>query len=242
MEIRDYFISRKGTVYPKVREIAYNSQNLFGNLGTLVNETNREVKDYFRVSSLNYDDSGVFIYKSNYSDNKALRIYKCFMDYKFNGNHDDELVYKLQTLQSEIKYTEFPTGVVSKNGFIIGQEVPFYPEYATLYEVKDDLSFKELIDVYKKCLIILSELKNVGINYIDVHARNFLINKNLDVKLVDFEYDLIKYNDDNAYQKTLLYFYNMVNLINKRIGLSLEYEKPSSLSNAFKKLELMSKK
>lgn len=242
MEIRDYFISRKGTVYPKVREIAYNSQNLFGNLGTLVNETNREVKDYFRVSSLNYDDNGVFIYKSNYSDNKALRIYKCFMDYKFNGNHDDELVYKLQTLQSQIKYTEFPTGVVSKNGFIIGQEVPFYPEYATLYEVKDDLSFKELIDVYKKCLIILSELKNVGINYIDVHARNFLINKNLDVKLVDFEYDLIKYNDDNAYQKTLLYFYNMVNLINKRIGLSLEYEMPSSLSNAFKKLELMSKK
>ena len=97
MEIRDYFISRKGIVYPKVREIAYNSQNLFGNLGTLVNETNREVKDYFRVSSLNYDDNGVFIYKSNYSDNKALRIYKCFMDYKFNGNHDDELVYKLQT-------------------------------------------------------------------------------------------------------------------------------------------------
>ena len=34
----------------------------------------------------------------------------------------------------------------------------------------------------------------------------------------------------------------MVNLINKRIGINYEYEMPSSLDNAFKKLELMKKK
>ena len=84
MEIRDFFISSKGIVYPKIREIAFNSRNLFGNLGTLVNETNREVMDYFRVSKMDYDDSGVFIYQSNYDKNIALRIYKCFMDYRFN--------------------------------------------------------------------------------------------------------------------------------------------------------------
>lgn len=242
MEIRDYFISNKGIVYPNIREIAYNSNNLFGNLGTLVNETNREVMDYFKVSSLNYDDSGVFIYQSNYDVNKALRVYKCFMDYRFNGDHDDELIFKLKSLQSKVKYTDFPTGVVTKNGFIIGQEIVYYPDYLTLYEIKNDLYVNELIDVYRKCLIILNELKNAGIDYIDVHARNFLVNECLDVKLIDFEYDLVKFNNERAYKKTILYFYNMVNLINKRIGINYEYEMPSSLNNAFKKLELMKKK
>lgn len=242
MEIRDFFISSKGIVYPKIREIAFNSSNLFGNLGTLVNETNREVLDYFRVSKMDYDDSGVFIYQSNYDKNIALRIYKCFMDYRFNGDHDDELIFKLKSLQDKVKYTDFPTGVVTKNGFIIGQEIVYYPEYLTLYEIKKDLTTTELIEVYKKCLIILSELKNVGINYIDVHARNFLVNEDLDVKLIDFEYDLVKFNDEIACKKTILYFYYMVNLINKRIGINYEYEMPSSLDNAFKKLELMKKK
>lgn len=242
MEIRDYFISNKGIVYPNVREVAYSSSNMFGNVGTLVNETNREVLDYFRASSLEYDDDGVYIYESNYDKNKALRIYKRCMDYRFNGDHDDELIHNLQELQGKVKYTHFPTGVVTKNGFIIGQEIPYYPDYLTLYEMKNDLYFYELLEVYKKCLVILSELNKYGINYIDVHARNFLVNEYLDVKLIDFEYDLVKYNDENAYTKTLLYFYNMVNLINKRIGISLEYEMPSSINNAFKKLELMKKK
>ena len=47
MEIRENFIDKNGILYPNIREIAFTRDNLFGNLGTLVNETKREANDYF---------------------------------------------------------------------------------------------------------------------------------------------------------------------------------------------------
>ena len=49
MEIRENFIDKNGILYPNIREIAFTRDNLFGNLGTLVNETKREVNDYFAI-------------------------------------------------------------------------------------------------------------------------------------------------------------------------------------------------
>ena len=43
MEIKKGFVNRDGIAYPKVREIAFTKDNYFGNLGTLVNETKKEL-------------------------------------------------------------------------------------------------------------------------------------------------------------------------------------------------------
>ena len=42
MEIKENFIDKNGILYPNIREIAFTRDNLFGNLGTLVNETKCE--------------------------------------------------------------------------------------------------------------------------------------------------------------------------------------------------------
>ena len=66
MEIRDKFIDKNGILYPNISEVAYTSDDIFGQLGTLVNETNREVNDNFKRSSMDINDEGVYIYKSSF--------------------------------------------------------------------------------------------------------------------------------------------------------------------------------
>ena len=99
MEIRNEFIDKNGILYPNISEVAYTSSNIFGNLGTIVNETDREVNDNFKRSSIDINDEGVYIYKSSFDQSIALRIYKCFYDPDFNGYQDEKLISKLQNFQ-----------------------------------------------------------------------------------------------------------------------------------------------
>ena len=241
MEIKESFVV-DNKVYPNVREIAFTRSNIFGNLGTLMNETDREVKDYFAPSRMQINDEGVYIYKSIYDGSKALRIYKCFNDPNFNGFRDEKLISKLQYFQPAVDMTTFPTGVVTLDGKIIGQEIDYFDDYKQLYEIKDEISLKELLVLYRKCLEIISELHNKGIGYLDIHGRNFLVNDKLDVKLIDFEPDLVKFEDSHALKVSLNNFYRMINLINERINLNASYIKPASIEEAKKNLEKLEKK
>lgn len=241
MEIKDSFVTND-RIFPKVREIAFTRSNIFGNLGTLMNETDREVNDNFGPSRMQINDEGVYIYKSKYDNSKALRIYKCFNDPNFNGFRDEQLISKLQYFQPLVDKTSFPTGVVTLDGKIIGQEIDYYDNYKQLYEIKDLVTTKELLLLYRKCLEIVSELHNKGIGYLDIHGRNFLVDNNLDVKLIDFEPDLVKFDDNHALNVSLNNFYRMINLINERINLNASYIKPTSIEEAKKNLEKLEKK
>lgn len=242
MEIRKEFVDKNGILYPNISEVAYTSSNIFGNLGTLVNETNREINDNFKRSSMDLNDEGVYIYKSSFDPNIALRIYKCFYDPSFNGYQDEKLISKLQNFQERVKRTSFPLGVVTLDGKIIGQKIPYYETSSQLYQIKEEVTLKELLELYRKCLIILSELHSKGIAYIDIHAKNFLVDDSLNVQLIDFEPDLVKFDDKNALAKSLYNFYKMINLINERIGLNSYYIKPNSLEEAFTNLDKLEKK
>lgn len=242
MEIRDKFITKNGIVYSNLREIAFTKDNIFGNLGTLVNETNREVFDGFGKTSNTISQDGVYIYKSKYDKDRALRVYKCFLDPNFNGFNDEKLISKLQKIQNKIELTSFPVGIVTLNGNVIGQEIPYYEQHNQLYEIKDQVTLKELLMLYRQCLIIIEELRKKGIYYIDVHAKNFLVDNNLDVKLIDFEPCLVKFNDKTQLYRSLTNFYNMINLVNKRINIDVLYEKPSTIDEAFHNLDKLEKK
>lgn len=242
MEIKKGFVNRDGIAYPKVREIAFTKDNYFGNLGTLVNETKKEPDLFFGTDSMDFDDRGVYIYKSDYDERKALRIYKSFTEYKFNGDKDDELVSRLQKLQRRIKLTEFPAGIVTLDGNIIGQEIPYYEEYNPFIEVKDNIRLVEILNIYKKCLLIIKELNDKGIQYLDIHAKNFLINSDLDVKLIDFENDLVKFNDKESTIITLDRFYEMINYINKGIKELEPIKKEQSFDEALLSIDRLQKK
>lgn len=242
MEIKDKFVDRNGILYSNLREVAYTKDNIFGNLGSLVNETNREVHDGFGKTSNTISQDGVYIYQSNYDKNIALRVYKCFLDPNFNGYRDEKLLSKLQQFQHRIELTSFPVGVVTLDGNIIGQEIPYYAEYNQLYEIKDQVSMKDLLNLYRKCLIIIDELHKKGIYYLDVHAKNFLVDNNLDVKLIDFEPCLIKFYDRSQLLFTLDNFYNMVNLVNQRINVNELFEKPRTIDEAYSNIDKLEKK
>ena len=143
----------------------------------------------------------------------------------------------MQDFQSAIKQTSFLLGVVTLNGKIIGQKIPYYETSSQLYQIMGDVTLKELLELYRKCLIILSELHSKGIAYIDIHAKNFLVDSNLNVQLIDFEPDLVKFDDKNELAKSLYNFYKMINLINKRIGITSYYAMPGSLDEAFVNLD-----
>lgn len=132
--------------------------------------------------------------------------------------------------------------MVTLDGKIIGQKIPYYETSSQLYQIKNEVTIKELLELYRKCLIILSELYSKGIAYIDIHAKNFLVDDSLNVQLIDFEPDLVKFHDKNALAKSLYNFYKMINLVNERIGLNSYYTKPNNLEEAFANLDKLEKK
>ena len=62
--------------------------------------------------------------------------------------------------------------------------IRLYKDYISLYDAVNDNNIELL---YNKVLCIIDELLNNGILYLDIHEHNFLVNTNLDVKLIDFE-------------------------------------------------------
>lgn len=242
MEIKEKFIDKNGIIYSNLREISFTKDNIFGNLGTLVNETNREATDGFGKPSNTISEDGVYIYKSNYDEKTALRVYKCFLDPNFNGYRDEKLISRLQKVQNKIELTSFPAGIVTLDGNIIGQEIPYYEEHNQLYQVKDEITLKELFMLYRQCLVILEELHKKGIYYLDIHAKNFLVNSDFNVQLIDFEPHLIRFNDKTQLKKELSNFYNMINLVNHRINIDIQYNKPETIDEAFHNLDKLEKK
>ena len=127
MEIKKGYIDERGTIY-NVRNINYgNLESARCSFGTFINES--------RNNKLGYSDDeyhGIYLYKSNYDENKALRIYKDFMHYKYVGYTDERIVSELQKRQKFVHLTEFPTGIVTIENSVIGQEIPYYEQYETI--------------------------------------------------------------------------------------------------------------
>ena len=199
------YINSKGEYFENIRNIKFKDERplLFGNFYT----QNKKQGSSLTFSDMD-DCDGVYIYKSYYDEKTALRIYKDFLIYKYIHHDDEEIVSKLQKRQKNIKLTQFPTGVVTLENVIIGQEIPLYENHQDIIDCfKDKVLIKKPTHYYTEILKILRELYNNGIVYSDVHGRNFLVS-NIDntIKLIDFEKYRISFDDDNKY-----YYPTMIN-------------------------------
>lgn len=242
MIIKDSYVDKKGNFYKNVREVIYTRKEMVYNLGEYITQTSREVSDFFKEDSLDFDDDGFYIYKSLYDENKGLRVYKRFNEYKFNGDRDEILISKLQERQAKIKLTEFPTGVLTREGYIFGQEMPFYENYETLFNFKDNIdSIFQLVEIYKKCLKILEELCKNDIYYTDVHSKNFMVN-NDDIKLIDFEYSRVKFDDPSYIDVVFYRVTKMFDLINSLLDSNVKYDCPVNFEQAYENLDIMKKR
>jgi len=188
--IKDTYVDKDGNNY-NIRNI--NLTDMY-NIGTYITETKRETGGFW--SDDDNLENGVYIFKTNYDPNKALRIYKDNQLYKYVYHNDVKYISKLTELQKNIKLTEFPTGIVTRENYVIGQEIPFYENYETLYSQLNNIKDKEkLFYFYKKIIDILEELINNGILYKDLHAKNFMI-KGESIKLIDFEDTSFSFSDN----------------------------------------------
>lgn len=179
--IRDGFTNIEGKHYPNIREVIV-SKNKKGMLevGEFIEETGE-----FNIS--NYSEDGIHIFRSREDKNIGYRIYREFALPSFNGNGDDILISKLQERQKDITKTKFPTGVVTFEGRILGQEIPFYGDSVTISKhvckTKKQIEF----ETYHELIDILKELRENDIYYCDVHGGNFMINNITNkIDIIDF--------------------------------------------------------
>lgn len=182
------FVNRYGEKFDNIRNVAFKLEKNY-DFGTLKDETIRSMATLFE----SYDSSqeGVFIYQTDYDPNVALRIFKRFKDPDEEGIVEDRLVSRLQRKQPNVKNTDFPTGVVTLDGRVIGQEIVFYPEALDMNEYYSNGVSKELMlptEAYLKIINNLQELYDNCILYLDIHNKNFMILDNGDVKIIDFEH------------------------------------------------------
>ena len=140
-------------------------------------------KDYvFDKSKIFFEDSNTLIYVIG--DRLGFKIDKSLLNKERQSYNIEEMVSGLVLRQDNIKLTDFPVGVVSCKRRCIGQVIRLYKDYISLYDAVNDNNIELL---YNKVLCIIDELLNNGILYLDIHEHNFLVNTNLDVKLIDFE-------------------------------------------------------
>ena len=228
INIKDEYISSEGNKY-KLKNINYESiEDIRGNLGTYITETKRNVNNFFSE-----DDNivnGVYIYKSNYDPNKALRIYKDWADYKFNCHSDYKIIAKLQELQKNVTLTDFPTGIVTLENSVIGQEIKLYEGYVTLSDyLCNKNNIKNILSYCRQILIIIKELYNNGIIYKDIHLKNFMIKDHF-IKLIDFDESYISFGESlYCYKMMISNLKSMLGRIENILNINLDITNADSL-------------
>jgi len=237
------FTNINGQTFDKVREIPFTKEQLI-HIGKYITSSKHEPTDFFDED---YDlNSGVHIYQSLIDPKKAYRIYKEFAEPNFNGYSDDVLIQNLQERQPNISKTTFPFGVVTLDGRIIGQEIPYFDNSINVLEYINKCLINDPIKLYKELLEIICELYKNGITYVDVHPRNFMIGlEDKKINLIDFELSNIKFDSSsslkdslNNYRQTINYINQKLNLLN-RLGSFIQV---SSYDEAFEQLDDMQRK
>ena len=197
MIIKDEFKLSYGEVV-KIRNINFESLDDFRkNLGESIGISHRE-----DCSDFSLDEYGAYVYRSKYDFTKALKIYKDINFYKYTSHSDYKIVSRLQQKQPNIILSKFPTGILTIEDYVIGQEIPFYDNSETLYDCFISSNTKKRpTQFYLDILKILKELCNEGIIYTDVHLRNFMVNKITEfVNIIDFDDGFINFaNLESSY-------------------------------------------
>lgn len=246
-KIFNTFTNSKGEKFDRVREIRYARGKTF--LGTKFVAATK-CCDKYRDSFID-DDDGVFIQQVCDNPTIAYRVYNCWNDYGFSSLWEDRLIQSLQERQQNIKLSTFPTGVITLDGNIVGQEIPFYENHITLHDLsKSKLKVENPIRIYREILDIIKEMLDNGILYMDAHGRNFLLNKEniLDrVKIIDFESRLVSidYTSKSELENLFDHYAYMISSANEnfeitdRVG---KFIRPNDFDEAFSQLAEMEKK
>lgn len=230
-KIKEGFTDNRGNFYPNIREVAYEQGKTYGSFGTLIGESGRKIFDNDEMLN------GVYVFRSHIDPSKVYRIYKDFVTTNFNYEIDAKFISELQKYSKDIKLSEFPTGVVTEGGRVIGNEAPFI-DGITLREYSKSTQ-KEVLPtkIYIQILDILRELYINKIYYLDIHERNFMIKDGM-VKLIDFENFFIRLGNITISDKRLMFHYlkMMLEELNNNFGITDEMGTIEGFDDAYEKV------
>lgn len=236
------YIDNFGRSFDLVGNISFDANTNFCLLGDLVIETTQKSFDPFVESKESY------IFQSKKNPNIGYKLYKDYKTLKYNKYNDNVLLQKLLSRNYDIKMTNFPKKVLTINNIVIGQEIPFYPNSLTLKEYFEEYKDIDALLIYQKVLLILKELFDNGIVYLDTHYKNFMINPLTGkVNVIDFDSDFILFDKKTIeYQKQVLYLYiNMINKLSKNYcpdDKEQEFNISDDFQNLFEQINLKRKK
>ena len=158
-------------------------------------------KDFvFEEDKIFFEDNNTIIY--DIGDGLGFKIEKSLFNKMRESYNIEEMVYSLVLRQSSVNLTDFPVGVVSCKRRCIGQVIKLYKNYVPLYDFVNEDNIELL---YSKVLMIVDELLDNGVLYLDIHENNFLVDDNFDVKLIDFESSCVIFDRISAGDKIECY-------------------------------------
>lgn len=217
MKYVEEYIDEEGRKYNNVKEFSYSKKEILNEFDDLVLQTYKYTEEVF------YDDEvdGIYLYRNKINPNYAYKIYKHFTYPTFISRLEDALlIEKCEEIKENVKLTNFPTGVITVDGKIIGTELPFYSNSLTAKKYFKKNNITNPYSIYIKMLKILRELYENNFIYLDVHGENFMIDVSTGtVNLIDFEYNHILFEDINDKYKVMILkeFREMMKSLNKSI-------------------------
>jgi len=172
--------------------------------------------------------------KNAYRDHNTVKVGTyCFAEYGYDGEQDEKLIQCLAERKNKIKLSKFPLGVVTLDGKVIGQEIPYFQNTITLDEYFETNNNVDLIRTYKAIFEILKELYDNGIYYLDIHPKNFVIDKQLNIEIIDFMYNYMNFDFLSDANKNLYFskLREMIDYFNQTQGIDLKVGKFKSVDN-----------
>ncbi len=137
-----------------------------------------------------------YISKKVISFNKDIlyNIKKMYLNCDFNR---DNRIIELSGRLSNTSSNNLIKAIVTNKKYRIGILEEYYKEYENLDSIIYDLPLEKRKYVIDKIKDIISELFFYGIYPLDIKEDNFLINDNLDVKIIDLDGEDVSLGDKN---------------------------------------------
>ncbi len=152
-----------------------------------------------------------------------------------NMNSLIEMLINFKNIKDKINDIDFPIGYYREGNHAKGEIIRYYKDSISLYSLSetkdinivskyyyhDEDSIHNLYLLMLKILDLIEELFEENIYYTDIHRGNFVINNN-DVKLIDFDYNYIHFNEkkDKVLLRSILSNYeDLFFILNKRFNL-----------------------
>ncbi len=224
-QITNLYIDKHG-IETKIRTVAFCKQAFYHDLGKFKDETPTK-HNFFVKRDKNY------IYQDHNFKHIAYKITEEAQNQAVSNELEIKFIKKLKELQPNIKLTKFPTGIVTLENRVVGQEIIYLNNYITLANYLEEHKLTE--DIINKIIEILLELYENNVLYNDIHPNNFMINpENKDVQLIDFEKSQVNLEKTEytkeVFLRSVKAFFQM---LKKYFNIHVEEEKVKTIIKCF---------